>query len=733
MKTSKNLKYILCLFSIILITFIISTDFTFSKDNNIMYSVDEGNLEEIKQALDKGLDINSKINQNGWTMLMRAALATKKNEETFKFLLDNGADISTKANDGRTVLSFAVEGNNIQIIQMLIDKGINFKCIESYEAFIYSVKRNCQNIVELFIKNGIDVNCTDKSGLTALMSIAFYGNRIESMKFLIKNGINVNAGHPNGGLTSLMIAAECNHTSEIKLLIESGADVNAKTTKGINALDIAIEMKKTAAVEILKKYGAFTAYEKKINKPSIKFSTIEKFEIDSQANELMKAAFNKDYITVETLFKAYRMRLDDVDRLGRTALIYAIAGGNYEVIKLLALEYTSSGCERDNNYMSPIFYAVIHNNVKAAKKLLKLAGCKHVRGDGMSPMKLAVELERNEIVELFKKFEITRKNWIDDIYFNPGSQVDSCYSFNHRELMDDIKKDDIDSIKKHISYNKNADTLEVYKEALLHASSEGDIEAVDHLIKKGINVNSYSMMYDKTSPLMVACTNNRYNMAKYLIEHGANINYENHFKKDAMYKLTFEAKSNFFDLFIKNGFNINKKYKNGKTLLMMICKNLNKESFFYSDYMKTTKVLLINHADPNIKKDDLSDGETALMMALENENNDLVKLLIEYGANINETDSVGLTPLMIASEKGNLESIKILINSQAPINVCDADGETAIFRAVARGHNDIVKYFIKNKADLKIINHNGQTVLKTALKYKNFEAAKIIELNGEKE
>jgi len=721
------LKFNNCIISFILIVFCAIPDFSFAKEYNLTDIVNEGRIDDIKQALSEGLDINARTEWDGWTMLMRAA-SSHQNEKTFKFLLDRGADISIKAKDGRTVLSTAVQGYSLNNLKLLIDKGLNLKCPEGNEAFMDAAAGGCTDIVELFIKNGISVNYTNKIGLTALMLISGYGDRIEFMKFLIRNGADINLGHPRGGLTPLMMAAEDNHTAEIKLLVENGADVNAKTTKGISALDIAVEMKKTDAVEILKKYGAISTYRANPGKLARENSIVETFEMDSQASELMIAAYNGKSKTVEALLE--KRNYPVADSRGRTALYYAIAGGNFETVKLLARELTNSGCERDVNYTTPIFYAVIYNNVKAAKWLIKLVRPNHVRGDGMSPMRLAVELGRMDIIELFEKYKITQSRNFRELYFGSRREIPEINSYDYVELVDSVKKDDFENIKKYFYGSEKSDTLAVYARAMIFASAEGDIESLEYFMKKGVDINHYTDRDRKTSPLIVACANKRIGMAKYLIEHGADMYYEDSFRKDALHRAMRSHTFELIDYFVGKGYNIDKIYSNGKTLLMIACNGYKKDNWKYSEHMEFIKKLLANHADPNFKNGGPSDGETVLIMAMENENNELAKLLIEHGADVNADDAAGVTPLMIASRKGNLEGVKILIDHKADVNACDRDGENALFGAIANGYNDVVKLLIANKANIDVINHNGQTPIKIALKFKNHEAAELLKLKS---
>jgi len=53
---------------------------------------------------------------------------------------------------------------------------------------------------------------------------------------------------------------------------------------------------------------------------------------------------------------------------------------------------------------------------------------------------------------------------------------------------------------------------------------------------------------------------------------------------------------------------------------------------------------------------------------------EIIKILIENGANINLCDRDGYSPIYFASHNGNIEIIKILIENGANINLCDDNG-----------------------------------------------------------
>lgn len=69
---------------------------------------------------------------------------------------------------------------------------------------------------------------------------------------------------------------------------------------------------------------------------------------------------------------------------------------------------------------------------------------------------------------------------------------------------------------------------------------------------------------------------------------------------------------------------------------------------------------------------------------------DIVRLLMEKGADVNATNDTGITALMCGAQKGYHDIVKILLEDGADINLAGQGGSTALGLAENSGHKAIV-------------------------------------------
>jgi len=104
---------------------------------------------------------------------------------------------------------------------------------------------------------------------------------------------------------------------------------------------------------------------------------------------------------------------------------------------------------------------------------------------------------------------------------------------------------------------------------------------------------------------------------------------------------------------------------------------------------ETVKALLLGGADINARN---HEGRTALLFAIVNLHTSTVQTLLDFGADVNvQATTCGCTPLLLAAGSGDIGITRALLNSGAdPETIC-RPGRTALVVAKERGHTAIVE------------------------------------------
>jgi ankyrin repeat protein len=82
-----------------------------------------GDLDGIERALEQGADINARDAANLTPLMI--ACDSQANSSTVRLLLDRGADPTLEADTGITALYNAVNGDNADLVEVLLSAGVN--------------------------------------------------------------------------------------------------------------------------------------------------------------------------------------------------------------------------------------------------------------------------------------------------------------------------------------------------------------------------------------------------------------------------------------------------------------------------------------------------------------------------------------------------------------------------------------------------------------------------------
>ena len=250
--------------------------------------------------------------------------------------------------------------------------------------------------------------------------------------------------------------------------------------------------------------------------------------------------------------------------------------------------------------------------------------------------------------------------------------------------------------------------------ALFIAVEENQLSATKFLLENG----AYPDITDKENdtPLMRAMYYNRPEIAKLLIEYGANVNTS--YNDD--FVLTWATFNNYTDivrLLIEKGANIECYNPVGCTPLIIAS---------YGNY-EICEFLIQNGADVNARRTKTSNKDwTSLMYASYYSKLDIMNLLLENGALIDIRTPSLHSAYLIAAQYGTPDAVELLINNGAELNCTDSDGDSALICAAKYEQTDNIKLLIEYGVDINIRNKDGKRAIDYAKEKRISDACKML-------
>lgn len=249
----------------------------------------------------------------------------------------------------------------------------------------------------------------------------------------------------------------------------------------------------------------------------------------------------------------------------------------------------------------------------------------------------------------------------------------------------------------------------------------GDLETIKKLIEsKSLDVN-YNLdidEYSKSTPLIQAIKYKQTDIINYLLENNADINLKEELTGFTPLMASFHDIT-ITELLIEKGADIEARNVDGINALVYAV-SLNDEEM--------VKFLLEKGADANtvceIENEHICMPPTPLMNAVYNGNTNIINMLLENGADINYTTDE-MTPLIYAAYKGNTNIINTLLENGVDINYTNYYGMTALMYAASYNQFEAAKVLLENNADTSITDEDGYTALDLA---KSEDYKDIVEL-----
>ena len=214
-------------------------------------------------------------------------------------------------------------------------------------------------------------------------------------------------------------------------------------------------------------------------------------------------------------------------------------------------------------------------------------------------------------------------------------------------------------------------------------------------------------------PLLIAVKNNNVKQVESLLEDGANASNIDDDSDNVLMCATMYATPEVMELLLKKGAKINSRNKSGETALMWCMHDNNK-----------INLLLKYGADINVAA---YSGNTPLFIACVGADQyEIVKLLLDKGADALARNNKKETALMRTAMFGDTATISLLLNKGIDINARDQDGMTALMHAILNSNRAVALQLLEHGADPDLAMSFGLTSLCCAVIYDDVETVNAV-------
>lgn len=200
----------------------------------------------------------------------------------------------------------------------------------------------------------------------------------------------------------------------------------------------------------------------------------------------------------------------------------------------------------------------------------------------------------------------------------------------------------------------------------------GNSIAIDELLLKDPSLCLEKTSHD-ISPLLLACYYNKPQIVKVILKHARQI---------SLYEAAAAGLADLVSEYIEeNPSLLNEHSEHGFSALGLAV---------HFGNVDVVRYLILKGADVN---EPSSNGYNVypLHTAISSNFEEVAKMLVESGANVNVFQAASMTPLHLAAQNGNIELLILLLENGAEVYAKNDFGKTPSDLASERGHEDIAK------------------------------------------
>lgn len=576
-----------------------------------------------------GADVNAR-SKGGITPLHEVA-----SKEMVELLIRHGANVNPQTSTGGSAPLFSAisrDSPNKEIVVALLTHGaaVDIKNQVGQSPLHYAVQQGKEEIVELLIANGADVNAKDREGRLPL-NLAIQDNKVKLAALLLAHGSTLDA-KPQYGLTELHWAASKGNKQMVELMLVHGARINAKDQSGRTPLRLAIDYNHEDIAKLLIAKGADMNIQNPNGAPLI-HGTRDKEMLesllsqgananakDSQGNSLLWYVCYDSNLT--ELLLRHGADINIKNSQGRTALHLVARFARDNVAEWL-LAHDADVNAKDDSGQTPLFHAV-----RSYERHFASAPARAPQPVAFS----SKPTDSKQAESVRSSRPITAADDLNNVF---PSGFDTSNSKTTVKLL--------------LKHGADVNATDRRGQSLLHVAPDKDIAEL--LLVRRVAVNAKRT--DGATALHLAAVYGRKEVVQVLLAHGADVNAKT---KDGITPLHYAKGSEVTKLLLASGAKVDVPDNGGNTPL------------YTANESAVVRLLLANDASINAKN---LVGQTPLL-----------RMIRTYISNL-PAHSITIGPLddlfVVTHGGANIEVIKALLDHGADVNLDDREGYTPLF------------------------------------------------------
>ncbi|KAJ6241755.1 ankyrin repeat and socs box protein [Anaeramoeba flamelloides] len=376
------------------------------------------------------------------------------------------------------------------------------------------------------------------------------------------------------------------------------------------------------------------------------------------------------------------------------------------------LDISQSKTVRSFFQMDNVYNAIVMEDMELMKLTIDLdqEACIKLTKDGNNILHFAIEKGCNqEIIQLILEYFPDLYNKLNPQKISPLllaaglGQVETLKTFSKFE-----------SINLNFLHNKTQGMS-----AFLYSAQCSQLGTMKFLVESNAATINQQQTFSLNSALHLAINNENFEMAKYLLQAGIDIELKDSKLLTALHYAIKSQNLQIMELLLDNNCKVNSIDNEGRTSLHICAQTGNHENLQTLIYTNKCKIDRLDNYNRN-----------ALFYAIDINSVECAKILIERGIDTNTYDYLGFNAIHFAVKKG---SAKIVNYFEKNVNRKEIDASKPtkklnypIHTATIKGKIPIINFLLKYEIEINARNQQGNTALHIAIINSKLDVIKIL-------